>query len=191
MKVPDAPSGPTAEEIAAEEQYRKDWPEHAAREDRLKVQLEEVKALLTTTTEALKGQIAPIVDANNVSAEEKFMNTITSVHSDALALVPKVVEWIATQPKFLQPHYNAVLDGGAAADVVELLTMFKKATGMQPTNEPDPEIAEQARLEAERAERLNKMKTPTSIRTSVTAEEDPDDFDAAFDVEAKKLRLVV
>jgi len=180
-------TGSTPEELAAEEEYKKDWPEQYAREQRLRAQLDDVKALLATTTENLKGQIAPVIQAANVSAEQAHYNSIFAAHADAVAIVPDVEKWIAEQPKFLQPQYNAVLEKGSTAQVIELFDTYKKVTG---TTVPDTKATEAAvQAEADRIARLNKMKTPTSIRTSVTAEEDADDFDSAFAAAAKKYKI--
>lgn len=190
VKEVDTPAAPTAAELAAEEQYKKDWPEQYAREQRLKAQLDEVKNLLATTTEALKGQIAPVLESANVSAEEKHLATIYTAHPDADAILPGVEKWISEQPKFLQPRFNDVLEKGAAADVVELFSTYKKTLpAVADTSSADAD-ADAARIEAEKNERLSKMKTPTSIRTSVTAEDDATDFDSAFDQEAKKYKMV-
>ena len=178
----------TPEEIAAEEQYRKDWPEHAAREDRLKKELEDVKTLLTTTVEALKGQIAPVIESANLSAEEKHYNTIYTAHADAEKIYPDVVKWIETQPKFLQPQYTKVLADGSAIEIVELFSTFKTATGAS-IQTPDPTKAAEDVKKQETAARLKRMEVTDTVRTSVTSEDDPDDFDAAFEAEAKKLKI--
>ncbi len=178
----DTPATQTPEEIAAEAQYRKDWPEHAAREDRLRAQLDEVKGLLATTTTALTEQLAPITNQIAVSAEEKHYNAIYAAHADADKIVPDVQKWIAEQPKFLQPQFNKVLSDGSAAEVVELFDTYKKTIATPDTTKADT-------LKADTEARLLRMKTPTSVRTSVTAEEDPEDFDSAFEAEAKKLKL--
>lgn len=194
---PAATAEPSAEDLAAEAQFRKDWPEHAAREDRLKGELEGLKKLLTETTELLKGQIAPVVESVNLTAEEKHFNTIYAAHADADAIVPDVKKWIETQPKFLQPQYIAVLEKGSAAAVVELFTTYKEATKTAEPNAEEKAAAEKAatekaateKAEAERKEKLNRMKGITTLRTSSTAEEDPSDFDSAFDAEAKKIAV--
>ena len=178
----------TPEEIAAEEQYRKDWPEHAAREDRLKKELEDVKTLLTTTVEALKGQIAPVIESTNLSAEEKHYNTIYTAHADAEKIYPDVVKWIETQPKFLQPQYTKVLADGSAIEIVELFSTFKTATGAS-IQTSDPTKAAEDVKKQETAARLKRMEVTDTVRTSVTSEDDPDDFDAAFEAEAKKLKI--
>lgn len=176
----------TPEEVVAEEQFKKDWPEHAAREDRLKKELDGLKNLLVTTVSELKGQINPLTESINLSAEEKHYNTIFKAHPDAEILYPKVEEWIKSQPKFLQPQYEKVLESGTANDVVDLYSLFKKETKVEEV--VDPKIAEEARKKAENDERLKRMKTPASVRTSVTAEDDPNDFDGAFEAAVKKFK---
>ena len=176
----------TPEEIEAEAQYRKDWPEHAAREDRLKKELEDVKTLLTTTVAALKGQIAPVIESANLSAEEKHYNTIYTAHADAEKIYPDVVKWIETQPKFLQPQYTKVLADGSATEIVELFSTFKTATG---TQAPDPTKAADDAKKQETAARLKRMEVTDTVRTSVTSEDDPDDFDAAFEAAAKQVKI--
>lgn len=179
------PATQTPEEIAAEAQYRKDWPEHAAREDRLKAQLDEVKGLLATTTTALKEQIAPIANQIATSAEERHYNAIYAAHADADKIVPDVQKWVAEQPKFLQPQYTKILSDGSAADVIELFDTYKKTL----TAPAAADTTKADKLKADNESRLLRMKTPTSVRTSVTAEEDPEDFDSAFEAEAKKMRM--
>lgn len=177
--TPEIPA-PSAEEIAAEEQYRKDWPEHAAREDRMKSELAALKDLLTTTVEALKTQIQPVIETASASAQEKHYNTIVAKHPDADTIVADVEKWIGTQPKFLQPQYAKVLESGTASDVIELFDAYK-ATKPAPVADTKPEV------DKTKEDRLKRMEVPTTLRTSVTAEPDPDDFDEAFEQEAKRL----
>jgi len=175
--VADAPAGPTPEEIAAEEQYRKDWPEQAAREDRLKAEIEGLKTLLTTTVDTLKGQIQPVIESAAVSAEELHLKTITTAHPDVFEIHPALVSWINAQPRILQPQYNNVLENGTAADIVELVSLYKETL---PKVDPEPKI------DPVKEDRLKRMETTGTVRTSVTTEPDPEDFDSAFDQAAKK-----
>jgi hypothetical protein len=109
-----------------------------------------------------------------------------------------VQKWIAAQPKFLQPQYLAVLEKGSAAEVIELFTTYKEATKTT-TETTDVEKAELERKAAEKAaaekaeqekkEKLNRMKGVTTLRTSATAEDDPEDFDGAFDSMVKKVAV--
>lgn len=181
VEEPAAPAAPalSKEEIEAEEQYRKDWPEHAAREDKLRTQLDEMKSLLAETTKVLQAQLAPVLEVANQTAEEKHYNTILSAHPDAQEIIGDVQKWISNQPKFLQPQYDNVLKQGSAQDVVELFTVYKGSTGVKDQDPPPKQ---------ETDNRLKRMAAPQSVRTSVTAEEDPDDFDGAFEAAVKKIK---
>lgn len=147
-----------------------------------------MKTLLTTTVEALKGQIQPVIDNAATTAEEKHYNTIIGAHPDAEAIVPKVEEWIKTQPKILQPQYTKIMAEGSAADVVELFTMFKEATKVPDAPTDEAAAAAALKEKQEKEERLNRMETTATVRTSVTTETDPSDFDSAFESEAKKFK---
>ena len=181
VKVAPVVAAQTPEEIAAEEQYKKDWPDQYAREQRLLGQVENLKTLLNTTVQTLQGQIAPVVEASQLNSRERFEADVTKVHADAFTNIPKVEEWIAKQPAFLQPHYNAVLDSGSAKATIELLDLFKASTAAPVV--PPPATDELA------AARLKRMEVPTTVRTSVTAEPDANDFDDAFDRGAAQLKL--
>ena len=171
----------TPEQIAAEEEYRRNWPEQAAREDRLKAELDEVKNLLKSTVDSIKGQLQPVIESAALSAEEKHYNIITTAHKDAFDIAPKVVEWIKTQPKILQPRYNEIFEKGHATEVVELFDLYKGSNPSATQKETDP-------ADDERKEKLKKMESTGTVRTSITAETDPSDFDSAFEAEAKKYK---
>ena len=179
--VPEAPAL-SKEEIEAEEQFKKDWPEHAAREERLKRELEALKTTFAETLEALQGQIGPLAQTVQMTAQERHLQTITTAHPDALDIVPKVEEWIGTQPKIYQGEMKRIIEGGTAAEVVELLSLYKGATA-------PPEQPAKAKTDPAKEARLKRMESPATARTSVTAEADPDDFDSAFEAEAKKYKM--
>ena len=179
--APEAPAL-SKEEIEAEEQFKKDWPEHAAREERLKRELEALKTTFAETLEALQGQIGPLAQTVQMTAQERHLQTITTAHPDALDIVPKVEEWIGTQPKIYQGEMKRIIEGGTAAEVVELLSLYKGATA-------PPEQPAKAKTDPAKEARLKRMESPATARTSVTAEADPDDFDSAFEAEAKKYKM--
>jgi len=179
VKVEDVVVAPTAEELAAEEQYRKDWPEHARREDQLKKEVEGLKTLLTEAVTSIRTQIAPVVESVNTSAATAHEQAILAVHKDAFDIAPAIVKWVEQQPTYLQPAYKNVLENGSAADVNAFLTAFKAATG----------VAEPAPLAQVIPDtRLQRMAVADTRRTSATAEPDPNDFDTAFEQGAKDLK---
>ena len=179
--APEAPAL-SKEEIEAEEQFKKDWPEHAAREERLKRELEALKNSFAETLESIQGQISPLAQTVQMTAQERHLQTITTAHPDALDIVPKVEEWIGTQPKIYQGEMKRIIEGGTAAEVVELLNLYKGATA-------PPEQPAKAKPDPAKEARLKRMESPTTARTAVTAEADPDDFDSAFEAEAKKYKM--
>ena len=179
--APEAPAL-SKEEVEAEEQFKKDWPEHAAREECLKRELEALKNTFTETLEAIQGQISPLAQTVQMTAQERHLQIITTAHPDALDIVPKVEEWIGTQPKIYQGEMKRIIEGGSAAEVVELLNLYKGATA-------PPEQPAKAKTDPAKEARLKRMESPTTARTAVTAEADPDDFDSAFEAEAKKYKM--
>ena len=179
--APEAPAL-SKEEIEAEEQFKKDWPEHAAREERLKRELEALKNSFAETLESIQGQINPLAQTVQMTAQERHLQTITTAHPDALDIVPKGEEWIGTQPKIYQGEMKRIIEGGSAAEVVELLNLYKGATA-------PPEQPAKAKPDPAKEARLKRMESPTTARTAVTAEADPDDFDSAFEAEAKKYKM--
>ena len=74
---------------------------------------------------------------------------------------------------------NNVLYRGTVKQVVQLVTQFKGATGkgLQPEADPDP--APENTTDKQR--RLSNMEGVRTQRTGVSVDDDPDDFDGAFD----------
>jgi hypothetical protein len=186
--APAAPPGPSPEELEAEEQFRKDWPEHVVREEKLKSEIAELKKTLDEALQSINGKLAPVVESAATTAQERHLQYITNAHADALEIVPEVEKWVLTQPKFLQPQYNKVLENGTAQEVVELFDLYKTNTGVGTQKDAAAEAAAAA-AQAEKAARLKKMEAPATVRTSVTSEPDPQDFDSAFEAEAKKYKV--
>jgi hypothetical protein len=141
----------------------------------------EMQAEFQKVLEPLQAQIAPLQATSAASAQEQFNNAVKAVHPDAWDLLPKADEWINKQPEFLRAAYTQVLTTGTPAQVNEFFTQYKAASGT--SSAPDPQVAADA---AAKAARLKKMETPGTIRTSVTAEADPQDFDAGWEAGLKK-----
>lgn len=166
---------PTEEELAAEKEFESNWPDHAAR---MKKQGEEINALKQMLSEAvaeLRGQIDPVLQGAQAQIDREHEATILTAHKDAFDLIPKVDEWIAKQPKYLQPGYNWVMDHGTAAEVVEFYTMFKQATGITAA----PEKVETKET------KVHHLAPVDSRRSATVGAIDPNDFDTAFKEAAK------
>lgn len=127
-------------------------------------------------------QFAPAVTVAKDIARSRHEEAILSVHNDAFDVRDKVIEWIGTQPSFLKNTYESVLQKGTASEVVELLSVYKKATGAveaHPAAGPTPE--ELAQQQQEKTKKLNAQEGVRGRHTGGRATVDPDDFDGAFD----------
>lgn len=188
LVVPAVPAAEIAEVedpevLEALADFKKEWPtQEIAVNAILGKALKAQETALITKFEgklaAIEARISPLAETLQSSAAEKHITTITAAHPDAQTIMPEIEAWIAKQPDYLQAAYNNVLDNGSTAQVVKFLTDYKGATGKPAPAAPKVDEA-----------RLRRMETPTTVRTSVSEEADPQDFDSAFDMEAKKLKL--
>lgn len=187
VEIPAAEEEDTPEVRAALEDLEKNWGSHAVAVNALlEKQAKKLKAEFAEILKPLQAQIAPVVAATAETAQAQFNAALLAEHADAFTIIPDVEKWIESQPAYLQPAYNKVLDEGTAAEVAKFLTDYKTATGKQTPAAEDPAVKAAAeKAEAERLAKLDKMKQPATTRTSVTAEPDPQDFDAAFEAGAK------
>lgn len=173
----------TEDEQAFLEEYGKEWGDgkralelhkkimEAEFEKRLAKEREEFQKLVA----ANQANLAPFVQTAESIAQEKFVAEVTAKHPDAKAIMPEVEKWVATLPASLKVAYDKVLDNGSAVEVIEVFSMFKQMTGRTtPTTE---EKAKETQIKEDRLARLEGVK---SERTGITAEPDPNDFDAAF-----------
>lgn len=187
-KKPEAPAAeaedtPEVKEALAD--LEKNWGSHAlAINTLLEKQAKSLKAEFAKILEPLQAQIAPVVAATAAQTQAQFETTLKAAHPDAYEIIPAVEAWIEKQPAYLRSGMNHVLDHGSAAEVAQFLTDFKTATGK--TVDPAAKAAAE-KAEAERLAKLKKMETPTSSRTSVTTEPDPQDFESAWDAASKKV----
>ena len=107
--------------------------------------------------------LAPILEQQKTTAATSHYSTIYERHPDAdsIAESKELADWIASQPKFVQASYQAVLSQGSTADVIEFFDTFKAATGKapQPTTPGKPDVAAAAQAALAKA----KTKVPTSL----------------------------
>ncbi|MFK8398163.1 hypothetical protein M2D07_006590 [Pseudomonas sp. BGr12] len=91
----------------------------------------DVPALVQKLVQAeLAKAVAPLQQKHESDAQEAHFRAIHEKHPDADAIIEskELSDWIAKQPTFAQAGFNAVLDKGTSAEVVELLDSFKAAT---------------------------------------------------------------
>ncbi|WP_336938031.1 hypothetical protein [Acinetobacter modestus] len=84
----------------------------------------------TLVQQQLQTALAPIQQQQQVSVEQAHFNEIFTAHPDADSIVEskEFNDWKNAQPSFLKDAYDAVLNKGSAAQVVELLGLYKSGT---------------------------------------------------------------
>ena len=111
----------------------------------------------------------------------------------------KVIDWVKTQPAYLQPAYNHVIANGTVDEIGDLFDRYRQATGAtspQPNAgiAPQPQAGRQAYpppavkkapelspAAKQAAERL----APVTSKRSAPTQQSPLDFESAFDQFAK------
>ena len=184
----EEPKGPTPEEVQAKADedkawadFKQDWPEVAAMMEKKQAGTEAQLAQALAVVKQLTDQVTPLAAAQTQSEDEKFIQTILTTHKDASTLLPDVEKWILTLPRHRQVGANFVLDRGSAQDVVALYSEFKVETGRVITEPPPTPSGTQTPPVADKVEKLRKMESVSSRRTSHQEPPDSSDFDGAFD----------
>jgi hypothetical protein len=133
----------------------------------------------------LNDKLSPAMQAVNAVAGDAFEKAVYGKHPDTQEILPDVEAWVDKQPAFLKAAYNNVLDNGTAAETIELLDIFKTATGKVEAKE-DP--AEVARKEKEAEEKERKLASQEGVRSRQAPAKElaPTDFEGAFEKEAAK-----
>ena len=110
----------------------------------------------TLVQQQLQTALAPIQQQQQVSVEQAHFNEIFTAHPDAESIVEskEFNDWKNAQPSFLKDAYETVLDKGSAAQVVELLGLYKSNTqsgqqAAQPANDAVKAVALKAVSQAQ------------------------------------------
>ncbi|MHA3112891.1 hypothetical protein [Acinetobacter sp. ANC 4193] len=105
--------------------------------------------------QSVNAALSPLHQQQQISAEQAHFNEIFTAHPDAESIVEsqEFGNWISKQPSFVQSAYQTVLDQGNAAQVVELLGLYKAETqstqAAQPNNDAVMAAAQQAVKQAQ------------------------------------------
>ena len=155
LKAPEL----TADQQAAWTKFKTEWPEQA---EMLEMQMAHREGVLTTqyvqalaaVVNQVEQMLKPVNDGYGEISYERHMTALRAKEGDYDGtdydqLIGEVPAWIKTQPKFLQESYERVYNEGNVAEMRELFTTFKKATGKgvkpeapttetAPTSQPKP-----------------------------------------------------
>ena len=152
------PYTPTEEEKAAIEKMKADFPnEYAAMEARFKATDRDINARVHAAAVSLlnhmNSTVTPLAEGFNAASVEQHFAAIHKAHTDYDAVIVKVPEWIDKQPAYLRPALKQVYEKGTTQDVIELISDFKKATGIAsaPAGDKDAVAEEQHFAELRKA----------------------------------------
>lgn len=186
-----APPLYSADEQAAIDKYRKDWPDIANAE--ALVRKAEYSELVGYVFSQIQQVYGPVAEYFNQRAPSDQYRDVVALVPDYDQVHAPALEWVGKQPDYLRDAYTAVVENGTAEQVADLLNRFKKETNwVAPVGAPAPAPALAAPVvtppvpapaapldpaAAAAAARLTVV--PTGRSTPVTGA-DPNNFDQAF-----------
>ena len=105
--------------------------------------------------------LSPMQQQQQISAEQAHFNEIFTAHPDAESIVEsqEFGNWISKQPSFVQSAYETVLNQGNAAQVVELLGLYKSETQSTQAAQPNDTV----RAAAQQAVKKAQTQVPHSL----------------------------
>lgn len=180
--TPDAPAAEddiyTPEELEVLKEYDKEWPEVSTAE-RLRRRAE-YRDIMKYMFEQVAAAIAPIHDTVEQLAVRTQLEELTTANPDYEEIRDQVVEWVGTQPQYLQAAYKQVMKSGTVEEVTDLFNRYRDSTGAGKPAAPKKPGTPKAEP-SETAKKAAKSLAPVSTkRSTVIVDNDPDDFDAAF-----------
>lgn len=169
--------------------FKQDWPDEYAAVERMFES--RVQALVGNRINQLVGEVnqmvAPLYQAVGNVTTTTHQSKVAAVHPDYRELAPKVAEWIATQPKLVQPAYLQAYKEGSAEQAIDLLNAYKAAVGSTGAKPAPAQVAALAVTPPKPATpAVNKQAVaalaavPATTRPKPAGGVDPQDFDSAF-----------
>ncbi len=119
-----------------------------------------IKKGLEAFQQQVQTMVAPAVKVSENAALDAHFAQIDEAHPDREAIIEDVGKWIESRPAFIRDHYAQVFEKGSAAQVVELISEFKEATGYKPSQTPS---VDDVRAKAKQSIADAKPKAVTSL----------------------------
>jgi len=115
-------------------------------------------------------------------AEATHWNTIAEAHPDyrELAESGAVYNWILEQEKLIKPGLLQIYQAGEASDVIELITRYKQASGIETKSDPPPK----KKTTSKKLDSLLAVEAASAGPPPETP--DSDDFDSAWEEASKE-----
>lgn len=187
--APAEPPVYTAEEQAAIEKYRTDWPDIAAGE--ALARRAEYRQIVSYVFEQVRKELEPIQQFAQRQQGRTQYDDIVDLVPDYDDVRDRTLAWVETQPDYLKAAFKQVAASGTPADVADLIARFKKETGYgaAPAAAPTPAAtpvpaaptpASTAALPPAAAAAVKSLRVVKSGRSEPAPGSDPNDFDGAF-----------
>lgn len=179
---------------AAIKKFETEWPdEYAAIQQLMQAELRAALAnSFSGYTKQLNGVLAPLMGSIQKVEVNTYKGAVTAAHPDAFEIAPKVAEWIETQPAIVRSAYRQAYEKGTAQEAIELLNLYKQATGSTGAAPATP--ASSAAQEPPKPKPVADKKAvaalaavPAAQRAKPNGGADVLDFDAAFAEAAQAL----
>ena len=140
-----------------------------------KIARELVESQMSTITPTLT-QVRETVESNAI---DEHLGKITQAHSDWRTIHSSgaLKTWIGTQPNFMQPGLNKVVEEGSAEDIIELFTTYKKSTGQLKTSTDSGS----RKTPEQKLKELEAVRHQSSGPPKDKKKADKNDFDAGWD----------
>ena len=187
----------SGEELAVLRQYAQDYPDVVKAE--ALIRRSEYRQLTQHIFQQVAEYLAPQLALLGQVADTTVYGQISQRVPDYDTLHDQVVNWVKTQPGYLQAGMNSVIQQGTVEEIADLFDRYRQATGVTSPN-PNPEIAPQAQggrqtppppakapelspLAKQAAQRL----APVSGKRSAPTQAAPATYEDAFEQFAKAI----
>ena len=158
--------------------YDNDWAD-VIKGEALKRRAEH-RDLVSFVFQQVAAQLRPVFETVDVLSTRTHLADLRDQVEDYDTVRDNVISWVDTQPTYLQSGMKGVIQSGSADEVADLINRYRQATGavVKPVTTPTPTKSVELSSDAKKAaEALAPVNTKRSV---VPADDDTDDFDAAF-----------
>lgn len=175
----------TAEEQAAIDKYRTEWPDIAAGE--ALARRAEYRQIVSYVFDQVRQQLEPIQQFAQRQQGRTQYDDIVDLVPDYDDVRDATLAWVEQQPEYLKAAFKQVAASGTPTDVADLISRFKRETGYgatapaaAPVAAAAPTPAPAPAIPAAAATAAKNLRVVKSGRSEPVPGSDPNDFDGAF-----------
>ena len=175
------------DEVAYLQNYDKEWPD-VSRAESLKRRGEH-QQLINYVFNEVATELRPLMETVATLSQRTFLTDLSSKVEDYDTVRDAVIDWVGTQPEYLQHAYNRVIESGSVEEIADLIGRYKRDTGaVAAQSAPAPATKKvDTELPPATKQAAAALAPVSSKRTVVPQAVDPTDFEAAFASFASKV----